>query len=91
MKQGFYFTLEFKKGLSEIEYDEITDSFIENVVEESDLLFGGGGYLEKYSGFLAAKNESEKIKIDDFLSVLKNWISKNNKVVVGYSLNEQKN
>lgn len=89
MAQGFYLTLKFKKKLSEKEYDEITDSFIENVVEECNLLFGGGGFMERYSGYITSKNKNEKIRVERFLRILKNWISENNKIVIGYIINEQ--
>lgn len=85
-KKGFTIKLIFKKNLNEKEFDDIIDDLILEAIEKNKLMFGGGGSLSEYSGFITSESEN-KILTDKDRRIVKAWIE-NKKEIIDYKLGQ---
>ena len=86
---GFEVKLIFKQNISEKEFDKVTDSFILEAIEKNDLMFGGGGYLNEYSGFITSANENKVVGKTD-IDKIKKWIIKNKNIISNFKIGKLK-
>lgn len=51
---GFHVGLKFSSGMDSTSQDDLIDRFIEEAIENNELMFGGGGFEGEFSGFVTA-------------------------------------
>ncbi len=88
IEYGFKVKLVFENGLSEQDYDSITDEFIMDAIEKNDLLFGGGGDLNEYEGFVTSADNNKRLDNHDIEKVRK-WIETKKKVIKNFELSDR--
>ena len=84
---GFELTIYFKDNLNMVEFDNIVDDFFRDAIEKNGLLFGGGGYLDSYNGFITRADTT--IQLSDIeVENVKRWIESRRDMIKHYEIGE---
>ena len=76
---GFNIDLKFVADSSEEDLDAFFDEFLDSATYKNDLIFGGGGTTEEFSGFIVPM-ERYKSATEDDRKLITEWLEKSSRV-----------
>ena len=83
---GFEVDMSFVKDTTEEAVDAFFDDFLGNVIEANDLVFGGGGSLEGFTGFIIP-GERYASATEEHRKLVGDWFAKN-ELIAEHKLSE---
>ncbi|MGI9277091.1 MAG: 50S ribosome-binding protein YggL [Endozoicomonas sp.] len=72
---GFEIDLKFVDSASEEDLDKFFDEFLKKAIEANDLVFGGGGTKEGFSGFIVPAGRYDS-STEEHRKLVSDWLGK---------------